>query len=200
MKNGWKTFISPFDKVAGVKSLVWGVAGLAVSVVLSIMSGLHAHGLLHYGYAPVNSWWTHVVEYLIIWLVVSFAFLLQGMAVSRSRIRPIDVFGTVAFSMLPLVVMNLMWLLPAMRELLELSASPTDLLENMQSMMLNPSFLASTTVVGLITCVLIALMLVWMFKVVKVVCNLSGGRLWAGYIVGVIGGDILSRILIGLMY
>jgi hypothetical protein len=31
-------------------------------------------------------------------------------------------------------------------------------------------------------------------------CNLSGGRLWAVYLVGLIGGDALCRYLIGLMY
>jgi hypothetical protein len=44
------------------------------------------------------------------------------------------------------------------------------------------------------------LMLVWLFRAVKVVCNLSGWRLWTVYLVGVVGGDIVCRIIIGLMY
>jgi hypothetical protein len=200
MKNCWKTFISPFDKVAGARALAVGVGGLVVSIVLSIFSGLHAHGLLHYGYAPVDDWWVHAVEYIVIWLVPAVIIWGLGAALSRSRIRPVDIFGTVAFSLLPLVVMNLLWFLPAMKQLLELAASPTDLLTQMQSLMFDPSFLVPMTVASLIMCVAMVLMLVWLFRAVKVVCNLSGWRLWTVYLVGVVGGDIVCRILIGLMY
>ncbi|MDR0907337.1 MAG: hypothetical protein LBM63_01810 [Rikenellaceae bacterium] len=200
MKNGWENFVSPFDKVAGARALAVGVGGLVVSVVVSIFSGLHAHGLLHFGSAPVDAWWVHVVEYLAIWLVPAAIIWGLGVALSRSRIRPVDVFGTVAFSLLPLVVMNLVWLFPAMQQLLELSASPTDLIAELQSLVFDPSFLVSLTVASLITCMAIILMLVWLFRAVKVACNLGGWRLWTVYLVGVVGGDIVCRILIGLIY
>jgi hypothetical protein len=203
MKSGWKTFISPFDKVAGVKSLLWGVAGLAVSIVVSIFSGLHAHGLLNFGYAPVGDWWVHAVEYLVIWLVPAAIIWGLGAALSRSRVRAVDVFGTVAFSLLPLVAMNLFWLVPPMGEMLKHSASPSDLIAWMQSLVvtpLTPSLNVLLAVTSLVSCVAVVLMLVWLFKVVKVVCNLSGWRLWSVYLVGIVGGDIVCRILIKLLY
>jgi hypothetical protein len=200
MKNGWKNFISPFEKVAGAKALAVGVGGLVISIVLSIFSGMHAHGLLHFGYAPVDAWWVHAAEYMVIWLVPAVIIWGLGAALSRSRIRPVDVFGTVAFSLLPLVVMNLLWLLPAMRQLLELSASPADLIAGIQSLGMTPSFIVSMAAASLVTCATVFLMLVWIFRAVKVVCNLGGWRLWTVFMVGIVGGDIVCRILINLMY
>lgn len=44
--------INPFERIAGLKALLWGLAGMVVSTALSFYSGWHYHGLLHFGPAP----------------------------------------------------------------------------------------------------------------------------------------------------
>ena len=41
--------INPFERIAGLEALLWGLAGMVVSTVLSYYSGWHYHGLLHFG-------------------------------------------------------------------------------------------------------------------------------------------------------
>jgi hypothetical protein len=42
--------------------------------------------------------------------------------------------------------------------------------------------------------------LIWMYKALKISCNLKGAPLIILYIVGIIGGDVVSRIIIRLFY
>ena len=39
--------INPFERIAGLEALLWGLAGMVVSTALSFYSGWHYHGLLH---------------------------------------------------------------------------------------------------------------------------------------------------------
>ncbi len=189
MDNRWGNFVSPFTKTAGAKALLWGVIGLTVSVVAASVSRWHAHGLLHFGPAARDAWWISALEYLIIWLIPALIFYGLGTALSRSRIRLIDVLGTTAFSLLPIAVMNLMHSLPCMRNLY----TP---FVNIVGLVVRPLVIVDVVVVLIV----IVLMLVWLFNAVKVSCNLKGWRLWVVCLVGVIGGDIVCRLLIGMLY
>ncbi len=196
MNDCWKNFISPFGKTAGVKALLWGLAGIAVSVVSSVFSGWHAHGLLHFGAADNNVWWVHLLEYVIIWLVPAAIIYGLGAALSKSRIRMIDVFGTVLFAQIPLAVMNLGYLLPGMKKLLTVVGTSSLQLDVLLATVMTPSFI----VAALVMLAILALMLVWLFNAVRVSCNLKGWQLWTVYLAGVAGGDMVCRLLIGLMY
>lgn len=109
--------INPFERIAGLKALLWGLAGMVVSTALSYYSGWHYHGLLHFGPAPNPAWWCYAVEHLAVWLIPAVMFYLGGLLLSRSRIRMVDVLGTVVFAQLPLIVMNLFNFLPPMQKL-----------------------------------------------------------------------------------
>ena len=114
MKNKVKLIVNPFIRIAGGQALIWGFLGLIVSTLLCWISGYHYHGLLHFGPAPNPAWWCYLAEHLIVWLIPALLFYLGGLFLSHSRIRVIDVLGTVLFAQLPLFGMNLIGLLPAM--------------------------------------------------------------------------------------
>ena len=96
MKRQWLNFlINPFEWIAGFQALGWGLLGMVVSTVISYLSGWHYHGLLHFGPAPNPAWWCYAVEHLVVWIVPATLFYLGGLILSRSRIRVIDVLGTV---------------------------------------------------------------------------------------------------------
>jgi hypothetical protein len=209
MQNFW----NPFTKIAGAKALVWGLAGLAVSVVASFFSGWRTNGLLQFGPAgPDSAWWVYALTALILWLVPALLFYGLGAALSRSRIRPVDIFGTTAFALLPLAVSSLVWLLPGLKELAgafyestmtirEAASTSTPLDVNavmtpVKAVMTNPVFIIAT----IVSMAAMVLMLIWLFNAVKVSCNLRGGRLWAVYLVGILVGDIVCRLSIGLLH
>lgn len=115
--------INPFERIAGLKALLWGLAGMVVSTALSFYSGWHYHGLLHFGPAPNPAWWCYAVEHLAVWLIPAVMFYLGGLLLSRSRIRMVDVLGTVVFAQLPLIVMNLFNFLPPMQKLAQIDVN-----------------------------------------------------------------------------
>ena len=186
--------LRPFEKIAGWPALSWGVTGMAVSTVLSYYSGYHYHGLMHFGPAPNDAWWVYAVEHLVVWLVPALLFWLGGLILSGSRIRPIDVFGTVAFAQLPLLGMNAFNFLPAMQRLKAFDIN-LPVIETMEM-----DRFASDLFLMMLGFIFFVWMLIWMFNALKVSCNLKGGKLWAVYLVSIIGGDILCRIIISSFY
>lgn len=195
MKKQWLNFlINPFERIAGGQALGWGLLGMAVSTGICYLSGWHYHGLLHFGPAPNPAWWCYAVEHLVVWIVPVVVFYLGGIILSPSRIRVIDVLGTVAFAQLPFIFMNLFMLLPPMENLkkIDMNMPPAELLTQ-------PGFLIGVWL-SLIGMVFMIWVLAWMFQALKVSCNLKGYRLGILYCVAVFGGDIVCRYLIGFCY
>lgn len=194
MKNKVKLIVNPFIRIAGGQALIWGFLGLIVSTLLCWISGYHYHGLLHFGPAPNPAWWCYLAEHLIVWLIPALLFYLGGLFLSHSRIRVIDVLGTVLFAQLPLFGMNLISLLPAMRMMSQMNMNMSP-----EEMLAQPYFILAM-ILTLLGLPFLILTLIWMFNALKVSCNLKLWKLWTVALIGIIGGDVLCRFLIGWLY
>ena len=194
MKNKVKLIVNPFIRIAGGQALIWGFLGLIVSTLLCWISGYHYHGLLHFGPAPNPAWWCYLAEHLIVWLIPALLFYLGGLFLSHSRIRVIDVLGTVLFAQLPLLGMNLFSLLPALRMM-----SQMNMIMSPEEMLAQPYFILAM-ILTLLGLPFLILTLIWMFNALKVSCNLKQWKLWTVALIGIIGGDVLCRFLIGWLY
>ena len=194
MKNKVKLIVNPFIRIAGGHALIWGFLGLIVSTLLCWISGYHYHGLLHFGPAPNPAWWCYLAEHLIVWLIPALLFYLGGLFLSHSRIRVIDVLGTVLFAQLPLLGMNLISLLPAMRMMSQMNMNMSP-----EEMLAQPYFILAM-ILTLLGLPFLILTLIWMFNALKVSCNLKQWKLWTVALIGIIGGDVLCRFLIGWLY
>ena len=194
MKNKVKLIVNPFIRIAGGQALIWGFLGLIVSTLLCWISGYHYHGLLHFGPAPNPAWWCYLAEHLIVWLIPALLFYLGGLFLSHSRIRVIDVLGTVFFAQLPLLGMNLISLLPAMRMMSQMNMNMSP-----EEMLAQPYFILAM-ILTLLGLPFLILTLIWMFNALKVSCNLKQWKLWTVALIGIIGGDVLCRLLIAWLY
>ena len=194
MNNKVKLIVNPFIRIAGGQALIWGFLGLIVSTLLCWISGYHYHGLLHFGPAPNPAWWCYLAEHLIVWLIPALLFYLGGLFLSHSRIRVIDVLGTVLFAQLPLLGMNLISLLPAMRMMSQMNMNMSP-----EEMLAQPYFILAM-ILTLLGLPFLILTLIWMFNALKVSCNLKQWKLWMVALIGIIGGDVLCRVLIGWLY
>lgn len=194
MKNKVKLIVNPFIRIAGGQALIWGFLGLIVSTLLCWISGYHYHGLLHFGPAPNPAWWCYLAEHLIVWLIPALLFYLGGLFLSHSRIRVIDVLGTVLFAQLPLLGMNLISLLPAMRMMSQMNMNMSP-----EEMLAQPYFILAM-ILTLLGLPFLILTLIWMFNALKVSCNLKQWKLWTVALIGIIGGDVSCRFLIGWLY
>ena len=194
MKNKVKLIVNLFIRIAGGQALIWGFLGLIVSTLLCWISGYHYHGLLHFGPAPNPAWWCYLAEHLIVWLIPALLFYLGGLFLSHSRIRVIDVLGTVLFAQLPLLGMNLISLLPAMRMMSQMNMNMSP-----EEMLAQPYFVLAM-ILTLLGLPFLILTLIWMFNALKVSCNLKQWKLWTVALIGIIGGDVLCRLLIAWLY
>ena len=194
MKNKVKLIVNPFIRIAGGQALIWGFLGLIVSTLLCWISGYHYHGLLHFGPAPNPAWWCYLAEHLIVWLIPALLFYLGGLFLSHSRIRVIDVLGTVLFAQLPLLGMNLISLWPAMRMMSQMNMNMSP-----EEMLAQPYFILAM-ILTLLGLPFLILTLIWMFNALKVSCNLKQWKLWTVALIGIIGGDVLCRLLIAWLY
>ena len=194
MKKRIEILINPFIRIAGMQALVWGILGLVISTLLSWASGYHYHGLLHFGPAPNPAWWCYLAEHLLVWLVPATLFYLGGLIFSHSKIRIIDVFGTVLFAQLPMLVMNLINFLPPMQVLSQIdpTMSPAEIL--------SMPYFHLAIVLSLIGFPFLVFSIIWMVQALKVSCNLKKSHLWIVAAIGILGGDVLCRILIRLFY
>lgn len=193
MKTWISFLLNPVRVVAGGRALVWGLLGIAVTIVLSIGADVHFHGILHYGSAPNPAWWCFAAEHLLVFLVPALLLYLTGLLFSRSRIRVVDVFGTIAFAQLPFVGVVLCFFPPAVQRMIQLTPQEM-LLES------NRALLVEAGLWTLPSLVFIGLMLIWLGSAISVSCNLRGWRLFVSYVVTLIGGDAICRYLIGLLY
>ena len=175
MKNKVKLIVNPFIRIAGGQALIWGFLGLIVSTLLCWISGYHYHGLLHFGPAPNPAWWCYLAEHLIVWLIPALLFYLGGLFLSHSRIRVIDVLGTVLFAQLPLLGMNLISLLPAMRMMSQMNMNMSP-----EEMLAQPYFILAM-ILTLLGLPFLILTLIWMFNALKVSCNLKQWKLRSGW-------------------
>ncbi len=194
MERKLTLLLNPFVKIAGWQALGWGFLGIVISTVISYLSGYHYHGLLHFGPAPNDTFICFAIEHLVVWIIPAILFLIGGLILSKSQIRIVDVFGTVAFAQLPLLIMNLVSLLPPMQKLnqMDINLSPVEMLNQ-------PGFLLGIWV-ALFSCIFLIWALVWMFNALKVSCNLKGYPLGILYCIGVFGGDFICRLIIRLLY
>ena len=67
---------------------------------------------------------------------------------------------------------------------------------NIGQLLADHQLLVMSTLMTLLQIPFVVLMLLWMVMAVKVSCNLKSWALVVVYAVGIIGGDILSRIVI----
>ncbi|WP_303179213.1 YIP1 family protein [uncultured Butyricimonas sp.] len=194
-KQRLNLLFNPFARIAGYSALGWGFLGIVLATLLSYSTGLHYHGLLHFGWAPNPAWWCFAAEHLVIWLIPAILFYLGGLLLSRSRIRIVDVLGTVAFAQLPFIIMNLFYFIPSLRFMTQLNPNALSI----QELLAQPEFIKGVWF-SLFSLIFFVWVLIWMFHALRVSCNLKGYRLGILYAIAITGGDLICRMLINLCY
>ena len=90
--------------------------------------------------------------------------------------------------------MNLISLLPAMRMMSQMNMNMSP-----EEMLAQPYFILAM-ILTLLGLPFLILTLIWMFNALKVSCNLKQWKLWTVALIGIIGGGVLCRFLIGWLY
>lgn len=105
---------NPFTRIAGFKSLIFGLMGLLLTAFLSFISGTHFNGLSNIGFAKDTVFQFYLFEHVLSWASLSIIFYISGLILSNSKIRIIDIAGITILARIPLILLPLVRLLPVM--------------------------------------------------------------------------------------
>ena len=119
------------------------------------------------------------------WAILSALLYIGGRLISRSRVRPIDVFGTQALARAPGLLIALIAVSPPFR-FLALSLIDHNILD------LSIARLAFISSVGLVLLLLLVWMVLLMYRSFAVSCNVAGGRAIAVFIAAIALGEVAT--------
>lgn len=169
---------NPFEKFAGARALMLGLMGILTASILAAINGTHFTGMFSAIYTVSTGWYVPFFELMLIWIPLTVISALYCQFFGSSHYRLIDVIGTIAFSMVPYVVISaggFIRLLPMGAEL------------------------QMTLMV-----IFIYLSLVWslmlIFHALRVSGNLKQQKLWVGFILCTMISQLIYMLFINKIY
>ena len=159
------TIFNPFSRIAGLKSLVWGLFFILSLTLLFAVSGIVQDGFLHFALMDIAPWRVLVMN-VVAWLCFALLLYVGGALLSRSKVRPVDMFGTLAFAQLLLIPMNAMLYVPSWRD--ALNRVVTDV---MTGALPQGGAMALVVAMGVWAIVWLVMFVVWGYNAFTTSCN-----------------------------
>lgn len=190
----------PFIRVAGAASLALGLAAILLAGLIGAGQGLHFDGVLdaHVGLKlPV---WFSVAEGLLDWFSLAVVLYIVGRVISRTAFRAVDLLGTQALARWPTVIVSLVCLPPGFHRFSDLLIKSVEKMASDPAHFVLPPFGMDGAVFAFVTLVMLVCtvwMVALMWKSFSHCCNVRGGRAVAGFVVGLLIAEVLSKIGIG---
>ena len=184
--SAWHLWLfNPFHFLAGGQALAWGLACMALTAWLGGIFDFRFTGVISFQRTAPAPLWHAIAQGLMAWAIPSALLYIGGRLISRSRVRPIDVFGTQALARAPGLLIALIVMLPPFRDLI------TALIAQGSSN-LSIAQLALLSSVGLVLILLLVWMVLLMYRAFAVSCNVAGGRAIAVFIAAIALGEIAT--------
>ena len=148
--------INPFERIAGWKALSIGFCFMALTAVFGKINHLFFNSVLYVSFFYAHSYAQAFLAQAVNWGVLVLVMWIAGIIFSKSKIRLIDVAGTMALSLAPLLLIVLTGFLPFF---------PKSVTE-----------LDKILIFSLLCIIPMIWMIALMYKAYSVSCNLSGTR------------------------
>ena len=184
-----KALFNPFRYIAGAKALIFGLVFIVASTLLLYSGGFIQDSYIHIGMADAPLW--HVATmHFIWWLLPALLLYLCGLALSKSKIRIIDILGTTAFAQLILLLMIAPMLLPVvMNNMLESVAA-------LQSgAIIEPTSLMPIIIYSIWSLICLVVFYIWNYNAFAVSCNVSGWKAIVAFIAVQVVVTIVGAII-----
>lgn len=195
----------PFDIIAGGPALVAGLGVLIATALLAWSAGLVTDGVLDLHFAPTQHPGITLLQGLINWLSISLCVLVMGRWLSEGQFRSLDLLATQALARWPVLLgvgyLSIPWVnqeINARTQAL-MAAMPDDpsMVMADSAYMLDAMWL---TVLSLPLLVMLVWLIWLMYHGYALVTNLRGQRAVFSFIGSLIAAEILSKMLIWLLY
>lgn len=171
-----RLLLNPFSRISGLKALVWGEFFVLALTVLFVVSDIAQDGFMHFTILDCAAWKVLVMNHLA-WLIFATLLYLAGCAFPRTKVRAIDLFGSIGFTQLLLIPMNAVLYIPAWRNsILDTLAAVT------KGVMPDNSPVILLTAMGVWSLVWLILYIIWSYKAFASSCNICGTKAIVKYI------------------
>jgi len=176
MKNKWKWVYNPFERIAGGSALILGVVIMALTAIVGKINHVAFDGVLdvHTGasFGFLASFVMQAVDFLALFLTMWIA----GVCFSKSRLRVIDIAGTMALSRAPMLLLAVICFLPVI---------PAGVYDDIPRLI----------IFGLICIAFAIWMIALMYNAYSVSCNLKGSRAVISFIGALLVAEIIAKLV-----
>ena len=180
---------NPFVRIGGWASLAAGLAGIVAAGLVAAAAELRFDGLLDM--SPMGNVPTYlpIVEGLINWIViVAVSALIARFFGGGSKVRLLDIAGTLALARAPLLLAASICTVPWIRDSLDSDV----ILQSRDLISLVPGMLIG--VLAILACFAWSIVLMW--KAFSITANMKGLRGAAFYIAALAAGELISKFLV----
>ena len=185
--------LNPFRYIAGTRALILGTIFIVATALLEWSGGIVQDGYLHYALKSVGFGRVLVAD-VVSWLLPTALLYVAGVWMSHSRIRPIDMLGTMAFARLLIVPTVVPMLIPAVQNVtMEIISNPMAVTSIPESSML---WLSAT---GIWATAWLVLYWIWSYNAFAVSCNVRGAKAVAVFVGVQIACTLFGGLIFGLL-
>lgn len=177
-----KWLFNPFVYVAGWQALGFGLLLMLITAAIAFFSQTHFDGAIDLHVGAVTPTWFYVFEPLNAWLCMVLVFFCIGYFLSKSKIRFIDISGTLALARAPMLIAALIGFMPVFHH----QPSEKDL--------------PAIAVLGIVLLLFSVWMIALFYHAFTISCNLKDSKASWGFVAALILTEILSKIIIHQVY
>jgi len=170
MKAKW--LINPFERIAGWQALVIGIIVMVLIAVIGKLNHVFFVGVLNVNPFTKMGFSTAFIMQVVDFLVLFFTMWLAGICFSKTKLRVVDVAGTMALARVPMLLFLIICFLPI------IPASPYDI--------------SRLIIFTLISIPFFIWMIALIYNAYTVSCHLKGSRAVLSFIGALLVGEIVS--------
>ncbi|MES2480238.1 MAG: hypothetical protein V4561_14205 [Bacteroidota bacterium] len=174
----WEKLFNPFLRIAGFRSLWIGLVVLILVSGLAVFCHCHFDGALDVHIGAKSPTWFYFAENFIAWISLFVTLYVAGRFSSKSKIRVVDVAGTVVLARWPMIFVVL-----AAFIIKDTPITAHDIT-------------APLIVFGFISMVFSISMIALLYNAYSVSCNVKGSRATLSFIIAIIVAETISKLII----
>jgi hypothetical protein len=188
-----KKLINPFENIAGVQSLIWGLLIILFTSITGYFSHTHFPGILSVKTSPDFPVSYFIIQGFLNWLVVSTFFYIASILFSKSSVRVIDIYGTQALSRAPYLFASFIGFSGAIENFGKYVL--WKFMQQGEPVEIRTAGIIVAILLMVFTLILTIWLIVLMLNAFKVSANLKGNKLALIFILVLIASIAISSIL-----
>ena len=183
-----KWLFNPFLYLAGTQALFIGWAIMLVTAFISYYSKAHFDGVIDMHTGRTTSMTVYFLEQLIDWGCVVLIFYPAGLIFSKSKVRFIDVAGTMALARWVMIICAI----------ISFGIHAPAYTHNVDELL--KSITATSILLGLLIVACAIWMIALMYNAFSISCNMKGSKATGAFIAALIIAEIASHFILHPIY